>query len=121
MADVAILVPIPLPMPLAPDPPSHEWQHHFHLALAQCNADDEGWVALHELGGKLKAAQVKLPSGKLSELARKANGVECQGSQTAIRVRRTNQGPPHQKAPQEALPFVVSEAPGFLVDDEIPF
>jgi hypothetical protein len=122
MADLAILVPMPPPTRVVRDPPSNDWQRHFHLALARCKADDEGWVALSDLGSELRAAGVTLPGGKLSGLARKASSVECQGSGTAIRVRRMNHDPP-QRDPQEAPTFVASEASFILVDEdaEIPF
>jgi uncharacterized protein YodC (DUF2158 family) len=44
----------------------------LHLALARCDADDEGWIALSDLGSELRAARVKLPGGKLSGLSRES-------------------------------------------------
>jgi hypothetical protein len=138
MADVAVLVPMPAVLkqlvadppnndllnndPPDNDPPDNNWQHHFLCALAQCKADDAGWVLFGELGTQLKAAGVKLPRGKLSLVVRQVGGVEWRRRAGELQVRRMKDIAV-QKAPHDAPIVIPSAAPKVWVDedDEIPF
>jgi len=118
MVDVAILIPMTVPKPVDPDPPTPNWEQHFHVALAQCRADAEGWVDLGDLGNRLKATKVKLPKGKLSDVAHKVSEVEWQSGKSTFRLRRASNTPT-----QVAPAILVSAMPYGQVDedDEIPF
>jgi hypothetical protein len=123
MADVAVLVPMPPPLKqVVAGPPNNDLQHQFLCALAQCKADDGGWVLMGELGTQLKAAGVKRPRGKLSLVARQTSGVEWRWKAAELQVRRMKDTAV-QKAPTEAPIEILSAAPKVWIDedDEIPF
>lgn len=92
------------------------WANRLRAALARCPADRDGWVELSELGTELKSSKIKVPKGKLSEVVRRVEGIECRGANAKALLRLRNDGLP--SASLEEPPFV----PDFSrFDDEIPF
>jgi hypothetical protein len=120
-ADLSVLVPAAV-IPVVQEKAASflliedRWVNEFHIALARCPADNDGWAALSELGAELKSAGVKMPKGKLSDLVRRIDGVEVRGTnaKTWLRLRCSVSRPAPPASPPSTLD-------GDTLDDGIPF
>jgi hypothetical protein len=123
-ADLSMLVPLPTTAigtaraaPASARSSGDKWRSDLHAALARCPVDDDGWVALGELGVELKRAGAKLPKGKLSDLVLRVDDIEVRGSHAKIRLRlRHPIGGAALAATPPATSYIAESD-----DDEIPF